>query len=390
MKKVVSLFMALIMALALLPVTAVSAAEKTTVTLNVADGKIRICPTYYEINGTVTSCDASQTAYVLTGNRDSANDHIIIANTSDTAPMVTYDVTFDNLALSPANWASIFRIGGSSDGTKDNITVNLTIKGNCSLMGYNHPGLGGNATINIVSIDNGYLYVSAKYEQSNQAISDDIVIKDLTGCAAVTVGDVYNSPFESARARKPLVISSSYSNMHVSVPVLSAVEGQTLADLKPVCDETGLSGTVTWLHPEESVGEASEEAKRFTAIFVPDDMINYGIVMINVSVLVSAKAPEPVTAPAKAKIVKLTKGKKRFTVKWNKVSGADGYIIRYSLKKNMKKAKTVNVKNGAAVKKTVKKLKAGKKYYVKVCAYKKNGKKVLKGKWSAKKSVKVK
>ena len=88
-------------------------------------------------------------------------------------------------------------------------------------------------------------------------------------------------------------------------------------------------------------------------------------------------------------VIKIKKGKKKFNIKWKKISGVDGYQIQYSLKKNMKKAKKKNV-SAKKAKFTVKKLKTKKKYYVRIRAYKLiNGKKVY-SKWSAKKIVKVK
>lgn len=96
--------------------------------------------------------------------------------------------------------------------------------------------------------------------------------------------------------------------------------------------------------------------------------------------------------PKRTKIIKLIKRRRRFTVKWKKVKGVKGYQIQYSTKKSFKKKyrKTVYVKKAKTVKKTVKKLKSGKKYYVRVRAYKVvDGKKIF-AKWSAKKSVRVK
>lgn len=84
--------------------------------------------------------------------------------------------------------------------------------------------------------------------------------------------------------------------------------------------------------------------------------------------------------------VKNVSGKKlKVTVK--KVNGADGYQIQYSTKSNMKSAKTVTSSKKT---KTISKLSKGKKYYVRVKAYKKDstGKKVA-GKWSKVKKVKV-
>ena len=91
-------------------------------------------------------------------------------------------------------------------------------------------------------------------------------------------------------------------------------------------------------------------------------------------------------APGQVKNLKLTKGSKRFKASWKKVSGAKGYQVRYSLKKNMKGAKTKTVK---ATKATIKSLKRGKTYYVQVRAYKTSGGKKHYGSWSAKKKIKV-
>ena len=72
----------------------------------------------------------------------------------------------------------------------------------------------------------------------------------------------------------------------------------------------------------------------------------------------------------KAKIKAVTRIKrKKATVVWKKVSGANGYEVKYATKKNFKKAKTVTVK-ATKGKVVIKKLKAKKKYYVKVRAYK--------------------
>lgn len=72
----------------------------------------------------------------------------------------------------------------------------------------------------------------------------------------------------------------------------------------------------------------------------------------------------------KAKIKAVTRIKrKKATVVWKKVSGANGYEVKYATKKDFKKAKTVTVK-ATKGKVVIKKLKAKKKYYVKVRAYK--------------------
>lgn len=81
----------------------------------------------------------------------------------------------------------------------------------------------------------------------------------------------------------------------------------------------------------------------------------------------------------KVKGVKVTKkAGNKVSVKWNTVKGADGYQIQYTYKKGFKKAvKTVNVNKASKSSKVLKKMKTGKKVYVKVRAFQNaNGQKV--------------
>lgn len=81
--------------------------------------------------------------------------------------------------------------------------------------------------------------------------------------------------------------------------------------------------------------------------------------------------------------------KKRAQVTWKKVSGADGYVIQHSTNSKFKHAKSVTIKKGTAATKLFKKLKSGKRYFVRVKAYKHfDGKKIY-TRYSAKKSVRV-
>ncbi len=79
--------------------------------------------------------------------------------------------------------------------------------------------------------------------------------------------------------------------------------------------------------------------------------------------------------------------KKQLKVSWKNIKGVK-YEVKYSLKKGMKNAKVK--KNIKKNKVTLKRLKSGKRYYIKVRAYKKIGNKTYKGKWSKKVSKKVK
>ena len=70
-----------------------------------------------------------------------------------------------------------------------------------------------------------------------------------------------------------------------------------------------------------------------------------------------------------------------------KSTGANGYVIEYSLKKNMSGKKSVTItKTGG----TIKKLTSKKTYYIRVRAYKTIGGKKYYSPYSSVKSVKVK
>ena len=77
---------------------------------------------------------------------------------------------------------------------------------------------------------------------------------------------------------------------------------------------------------------------------------------------------------------------KAFTVKWKKKSGITGYQIQYSTNSKFKKNnKKIKIKNAKTVSKKITKLKASKKYYVRIRTY--QGKKY--SKWSKVKSIKI-
>lgn len=92
--------------------------------------------------------------------------------------------------------------------------------------------------------------------------------------------------------------------------------------------------------------------------------------------------------PAKVTILSVKSSSAgKITIKWKKVSKAKGYQIAYSQNSEFKTQKTVKI---TGTSKTISGLSKGKKYYVRVRAYKKSGKTTKYGKWSSTKTVKVK
>ncbi|MCB6993006.1 fibronectin type III domain-containing protein [bacterium 210820-DFI.6.37] len=104
---------------------------------------------------------------------------------------------------------------------------------------------------------------------------------------------------------------------------------------------------------------------------------------------------QAISKPTQVKSLKVTaQTTSSIKVSWKKVKNAKGYQIYRSTSKNGKYSKVKTIKSGKTVSWTNKSLKAGKKYYYKVRAYKtykKKGKtKYLYGKYSTKKAVSTK
>ena len=95
--------------------------------------------------------------------------------------------------------------------------------------------------------------------------------------------------------------------------------------------------------------------------------------------------------PKPTKLKKPAALKKGFRVKWaRRKTQTTGYQLQYSTSRTFKKCRNVWITKRSAVTKRVTKLKAKKKYYIRIRTYKKvNGKKYY-STWSKTKSVKTK
>ena len=94
--------------------------------------------------------------------------------------------------------------------------------------------------------------------------------------------------------------------------------------------------------------------------------------------------------PAKTTVKATALKGKKIRIKWKKASGATGYKIYRAVKKNGKYKLVKTIKKASVVKWTNKKLKAGKEYYYKVCAFRKQYGKTAYGAFSNKSYCKAK
>lgn len=92
----------------------------------------------------------------------------------------------------------------------------------------------------------------------------------------------------------------------------------------------------------------------------------------------------------KQKIKKVKPGKNSVKVTWTKDNNSNGYELFYATKRNMKDRKRILIKNKKKVSYTIKKLKKGKTYYIRVRSIKKKGGKSYTGEFSSQKKVKIK
>lgn len=115
--------------------------------------------------------------------------------------------------------------------------------------------------------------------------------------------------------------------------------------------------------------------------------VGYGTYAKNRSVLSASKSTYRLTRPAISSLK--NSASKKMTVKWGKNSKATGYEVQYSTSSSFKNAKKVTATSASTTQKVVSGLTKGKKYYVRVRAYKTVSGTKYYSAWSASKNVKI-
>lgn len=180
--------------------------------------------------------------------------------------------------------------------------------------------------------------------------------------------------------------------------------GKTIAAVKTIrLSKTSYTYNGKKHKPSVTVTDRQEkklkEGTDYTVSY-PKNLKNAGIYTVKIEFRGNYSGTEKTSfriVPKSTAIVGMSAKKKGFTVKWRKqAKQTDGYEIAYSASSRFPKKKTeiVNAKGSRKVSKTVSKLKAKKKYYVKIRTYKTvktqgERKKVYSG-WSKVKTVRTK
>lgn len=107
---------------------------------------------------------------------------------------------------------------------------------------------------------------------------------------------------------------------------------------------------------------------------------NYNRAVKKITITVRAVSAKPAkTALTSASV---SARSRKMALRWKKAANATGYQIQYATDRKLRGAKTLNVPGGAKTSKTIGKLAKGKKYYVRIRAYRKTGGKVVYSGWS--------
>ena len=179
-----------------------------------------------------------------------------------------------------------------------------------------------------------------------------------------------------------------------STRVIAKAKTATLSAVNYTYDSKVKQPTVT---VKDSKGKALKNGTDYTVSY-PKGMKNVGKYTVKVTLKGNYSGTKSLTYninPKGTGVSKVTAAKKGFKVTWKKqATQTTGYQVQYSTSSKFKSAKTVTISKNKTTSKSVSKLSAKKKYYVRVRTYKTvkvNGKNVkLYSGWSKAKSVTTK
>lgn len=240
MKKLVALLLSLaftVASLSAFPAITVSAEEggyEHYVTLNVADGPIRIFADHYAQNGVDhEGYSFENTLYTITGGAANADAILRVVHNAEDAAPATVHIVFRDLYIYPQTWCSVVHFTSGVTGTGEDatpvLTVDLRLEGRNYLAGYNHPGIGGNAIVNLSAAPDSYSVFTSEYDQSAESFGGLVFHK--VGDYEVKVnGEI--ADLDAGKTGKPAVITGPDSAVLVkeTVDALPAPSDVTTTD----------------------------------------------------------------------------------------------------------------------------------------------------------------
>ena len=210
------------------------------VTLNVADGPIRIFADHYAQNGVdYEGFTFENTLYTITGGVGNADAILrVIHNAEDAAP-ATVHMVFRDLYIYPQTWCSVVHFTSGLTGSEEDatpvLTVDLRLEGRNYVAGYNHPGIGGNAIVNLSAAPDSYSVFSCEYDSSHESFADALVLRRV-GDYEVKVNGEIAEP-DAGKTNRPTVITGPDS----AVPVKSAIDALPAASAVTTSDKDAIT-----------------------------------------------------------------------------------------------------------------------------------------------------
>ncbi|MBR4760252.1 MAG: hypothetical protein IK078_08920 [Lachnospiraceae bacterium] len=241
-----------------------------------------------------------------------------------------------------------------------NENQNISVYGN--MVEYNHlNNITGVDTISLtegrdytVNTDNGYYRIIFTSECKYYSGMVD------TGLVVPTTGQPDNTPDVTEYTQN--------TDTPVDPPANAATDDASNSNNEPVVTNDPSTGTVAVPTADHTNDQANDQATHIPT---------------------AKKTPKVKVKSVKIKSVKSTK-KRIVKINLNKkTAGIDGYAVQVSTKKNFKAGETIRInKPGKTI--TLKGLKPGIRYYIRVCAFVKNGNEKVYGSFSKAKKVTVK
>lgn len=230
-------------------------------------------------------------------------------------------------------------------------------------------------------------FVSSYYTSTTSDLGfiyseDSFLIDAKTGSAYYFVPVVTTDLMEiSFYDTKDYADAIEYSVYVDSKPHITHVYGAEVVVKAPTCTQAGVKQKTC-----SGCGDVKNSSIPATGVHVKDN----GQIENGATVYRCAMCRTIMSTSAKVKLssVKHTNSRKA-TVKWKANSTMSGYQIQYGTKKNFKGAKSKTVNGSSKKSVTLKSLKSGKTYYVRIRGFIKQNGNTAYGAWSSAKKVKI-
>lgn len=204
------------------------------VTLDVGAGKIVLYTDHYTQNGVeYGGFDCENTVYTITGIVNRTDSALCVYQVAEDAPAVTFNVVFRDLAILGEQWCSVVHFTTAQiagEGEPSHLTVDLRLEGRNYLGGHSHPGLSGNATVNLTAAPGSYSVFTAEYSDTPEAFASGLTLNKFGTYDVKVAGEA--AELEAGKSAKPVVIigQDPAEIVKTQIDALPAATDVTLSD----------------------------------------------------------------------------------------------------------------------------------------------------------------